>query len=186
MQGEKNLVWIDLEMSGLALDTDVILEIATIITDGQLNLIAQGPSLVVHQPDEILNTMNKWCKDMHGKSGLTKAVQESSVTLKEAEEQTLNFIKQYCKLKTGLLSGNSIWQDRMFLNKYMPGIIEYLHYKMIDVTSIAEMIGHWYPNDPNREFKKKDEHRALPDIIESIEELRHLKKYFFSDTRDGR
>ena len=179
MQKEKNLVWLDLEMTGLNPDNDVILEIATIITDPKLNVIALGPHLIINQPTKILDNMNEWCKKIHTKSGLIQAVKQSTVNTLQAEQETLKFIKKHCKPQKGLLSGNSIWSDRTFLRVYMPLILEYLHYKMVDVTSMAEMVSGWYPNDPNREFKKKDEHRALPDILESIEELKHLKKYFF-------
>lgn len=181
MKKDTKLVWLDLEMTGLNPDTDVILEIATIITDPDLNIIALGPHLVINQPTAILDTMNDWCKEHHAKSGLVQAVKQSSVNTLQAEQETLDFIKEHCKPQTGLLSGNSIWSDRVFLQAYMPLILQYLHYKMIDVTSIAEMASGWYPKDPNREFKKQDGHRALPDILESIEELKHIRKYFFKE-----
>lgn len=179
MKKDTKLVWLDLEMSGLNPDKDVILEIATIITDPELNVVALGPHLVINQPTTILDAMNDWCKEHHTKSGLVQAVKQSSVTTLQAEQETLEFIKEHCKPQTGILSGNSIWSDRVFLTAYMPLIVHYLHYKMLDVTSIAEVVSGWYPNDPNNEFKKKDEHRALPDILESIEELKHLRAHFF-------
>src|SRR5438128_36047 len=120
MRSAENLVWIDLEMTGLNSATDVILEIATIITDGQLMLLAQSPSLVIHQPDSILTTMNEWCTKQHGLSGLTKAVKESTLTLSHAEEQTLDLVKKLCPPGLARLAGNSVWQDRIFLQKYMP------------------------------------------------------------------
>lgn len=176
-----NLVWIDLEMSGLCVETDVILEIASTITDGNLEVIAAGPSLVIHQSEEYLAAMNGWCTFHHGKSGLTKAVRASTVSLEDAYEQTLNFIKEHCALHTGILAGNSVGQDRNFLYKYMPGIVDYLHYRIVDVTSIKVLVSHWYPNDKNVEYKKKDCHRALNDVQESIAELKHYRTFFFKD-----
>jgi len=174
-----NLVWLDLEMTGLIIATDVILEIATVITDGNLNVIAEGPSLVIHQPEEKLIAMGKWCQDHHGKTGLIQAVSDSTITLQQAEEQTLAFIKQHCPPGTGVLSGNTVWQDRVFLDKYMPSISNYLHYRIIDVSSIKELAKRWYPDNKNIEFKKSDRHRALSDVYESIEELKWYRKSFF-------
>ena len=154
MNKDTKLVWIDLEMSGLNPDTDVILEIASIITDTDLNVLEYGPHLIINQPTEILDTMNEWCKNVHTKSGLVQAVKHSTTNTLQAEQETLKFIKKHCKPQTGLLSGNSIWSDRGFLRMYMPLILEYLHYKMIDVTSIAEMVSGWYPNNPQHEYKK--------------------------------
>ncbi len=179
MKNKNNLVWIDLEMTGLDPTKDTILEIATIITDGNLTILDQGPHLIIHQPDTVLERMDQWCKDTHGKSGLTQAIQESTTTIKEAEEQTLECIKQYCPPQKGMLSGNTIWQDRNFLYKYMPRITNYLHYKLLDVTGIQQTVKRWYPNNSYAEFKKADTHRALADIRESIEELKHYRKYFF-------
>lgn len=174
-----NLVWLDLEMTGLSPEIDHIVEIASVITDGQLNVLEEGPSLVIHQPEEVLALMGPWVKDQHGKSGLTKAVQESTVSLEQAERETLEFIKKHCPPQTGLLCGNSIWQDRSFLRRYMPSITDYLNYRMVDVTSVKEMVHRWYPGNPHLDFPKSDKHRALPDVFESMEELRHYRKYFF-------
>lgn len=174
-----NLIWIDLEMTGLDPIRDVILEIATIITDDQLNEVDEGPSLVIHQPEYVLEAMGPWCQEQHKNSGLTDAVLNSSVTLEEAEKKTLAFIKKYCDRNRGILCGNTVWMDRLFLARYMPNIIDHLHYKLIDVTGIAQVIKRWYPKNPLNEFKKADIHRALPDIRESIGELRHYKTYFF-------
>jgi oligoribonuclease len=176
---ENNLVWIDLEMTGLNPEYDVILEIASIITTANLEILTEGPNIVIHQPDEVLASMNTWCKENHAKSGLIKAVQKSTSTLKQAEEQTLDVIKTYCKQGTAILTGNSVWNDRNFLAKYMPQIINYLHYKLIDTTSIQQVIQHWYPHNPQNDYKKAETHRAAPDIRESIEELKHYRKYFF-------
>jgi oligoribonuclease len=176
---EKYIVWIDLEMTGLDLATDVILEIATIITDNNLAIIARGPSLVIHQPDAVLENMNSWCKEHHGKSGLTEAVKQSKMSLQEAEAQTLEFIKSYCKQATAPLAGNSVYQDRAFLVRYMPTLIDYLHYRIIDVSTVKELARRWYPNDPLVNFKKQETHRALTDIEESIKELDHYRQNFF-------
>lgn len=174
-----NLVWVDLEMTGLNSSTDVILEIASAITDGDLNLIAEGPSFIIHQPEEKLTAMGKWCQDHHGKTGLTDAVRNSTITIQYAEQETLKFIKKYCNIHTAVLAGNSVWQDRNFLDKYMPSITKYLHYRIIDVSSIKELVRRWYPNNPDTEFKKSDNHRALSDVYESIEELKHYRDKFF-------
>lgn len=176
-----SLVWIDLEMTGLDVMNDTILEIATIITDDTLNIVATGPNIVIHESDEKLAQMNDWCKKQHGASGLMQQSKDSVVNLQEAQEQTLNFIKEYCKPRVGILCGNSVWQDRIFLQRYMPEITNYLHYRLVDVTSIRELITRWYPNDAGRNVVKKDTHRALEDIQESIEELRQYKDHFFTD-----
>lgn len=174
-----NLVWLDLEMTGLVIATDVILEIATVITDGNLNIIAEGPSFIIHQPEEKLAAMSKWCQDHHGKTGLTQASIESTITLQQAQDETLAFIKEHCPIHTGVLSGNSVWQDRVFLDKYMPAITAYLHYRVIDVTSVKELVRRWYPHDKKTEYKKSDRHRALSDVYESIAELKHFRMNFF-------
>lgn len=174
-----NLVWLDLEMTGLVIATDVILEIATVITDGNLNVIAQGPRLVIHQPEEKLAAMGKWCQDQHGKTGLIEEVRNSNVSLHEAEEAIFVFLKQNCAPGTGMLAGNTVWQDRVFLDKYMPRISSYLHYRLIDVSSIKELVKRWYPDNKNIEFKKSDRHRAMSDVYESIAELQHYRKNFF-------
>jgi oligoribonuclease len=173
------LIWIDLEMSGLIIETDVILEIATVVTDNQLEIIAQGPNLTIGQPEQILNAMNDWCKEHHGKSGLTQESRNSTITVEQAQEATINFLQPFAMRRQGVLCGNSVWQDRVFLRKYMPRVYELFHYKIIDVSSIKEVIRRWYPNSPYKEFEKKDTHRALPDILESIDELRHYRSHFF-------
>ncbi|MBS1987135.1 oligoribonuclease [Candidatus Dependentiae bacterium] len=179
MKASNNLVWIDCEMTGLHVEYDVLLEIATIITDSQLNEVAQGPALVIHQPNHVLENMHPWCKAHHGASGLTRAVQESTVTLEQAQQQTLDFISRYCDLNTGVLAGNTVWQDRLFLTKYMPQVTDYLHYRLVDVSSIKELVKRWYPKDPRTDFKKPENHRALEDIRASIDELRHYRREFF-------
>ena len=179
MEKKNNLVWIDLEMTGLNPEKNVILEIASIITDKDLNIIAKGPVFIIHHSDENLKQIEKWSKEQHTKSGLLKKVKESTTTLLQAEQQTLNFIKKYCEEKLSPLCGNSIWQDRAFLYRYMPKLLNFMHYRLIDVTSFKEVITRWYPNSPCAVFEKKDTHRALEDIEESIDELKYYRTHFF-------
>lgn len=177
-QNDSNLVWMDLEMTGLDPKTCVIIEIASIVTDKDLNLLAQGPSLVIHQPQAVLDAMDDWNKKHHGESGLIEAVQKSTVSLDKAEKQTLAFISQYCKIKTSPLCGNTIYQDRRFLIEYMPTLENYLHYRLVDVSTIKELVKRWY----GPEFQspqKKQKHKALDDILETIEELKFYRKMVF-------
>lgn len=177
------LVWIDLEMTGLNPDHDSILEIATIITDNDLEIIAQGPALVIHQPDSLLSTMDEWNVTHHTASGLVKSVRESVISLAEAEAQTLSFISQYCKAQKAPLCGNSVWVDRIFLRAWMPTLESYLNYRIIDVSSIKEAIRRWYPKRPETRFVKPEGHRALEDITYSIQELKHYKTNFFVEIK---
>lgn len=179
MSRDKNLIWLDLEMTGLNLQKDVILEIASVITDSQLNVIAQGPEFIIHQPDDALEKMNDEVKKMHTKSGLIEQVKKSSTTLAHAETETLAFFKKHCDPDTALLAGNSVWQDKNFLQKYMPSLVDFCYYRILDVTAIKEVVARWYPDHPQAEYKKKETHRALDDALESIEELKHFRKYFF-------
>jgi len=179
MDRTKNLIWIDLEMTGLDPDKHVILEIASIITDSQLNVIADGPVLVIHQPEQVFAHMDSWVKETHTDSGLLDEVKNSTISVHDAQQQTLEFFKKHCDPDTALLAGNSVWQDRNFLYKYMRPLVDYCYYRVLDVTAIKEVVARWYPDNPHAEFEKKDAHRALGDIRESIEELRHFRKYFF-------
>lgn len=179
MKREPRLVWIDLEMTGLNPQKDQILEIATIITDNNLILIEEGPSLVIHCDESYLDAMSPEVAALHSPSGLLEKVRESNISVQQAEDETLAFIKKHCESDKSILCGNSIWTDRMFLAAYMPRIIEILHYRMIDVSSIKELVNRWYPNDPDAQFNKKETHRALADIRESIAELKHYRRYFF-------
>ncbi len=179
MNTTSNLAWIDLEMTGLNVDQDVILEIACILTDSQLTIIKEGPSLVIHQPEATLKQMNTWSQEQHALSGLTQEVQRSTISVKQAEKKVLDFLRNYCEPETALLAGNSVWQDRLFMRRYMPDIVDFLYYRLIDVTTIKELVDRWYSDSEQREFVKKDLHRALPDTYESIEELKHYKKHFF-------
>lgn len=174
------LVWMDMEMSGLNPERDVILEIATLITDADLNILAEGPEIVVQQPAELFVQMDAWCQEHHTKSGLWQRVIESNVVLAEAEKQTLEFVKKYCKLRESPLCGNSIWQDRRFLARYMPSLDTYLHYRIIDVSSIKELVARWTPQ--HKFPSKKGSHRALDDIRESLEELKHYRSTIFKIT----
>jgi len=174
---EEFLVWMDLEMTGLEPDEDVILEIATIITDGQLNTVAEGPNIVIHHSDKVLNNMNDWCKKYHGDSGLTEQVRNSTVSLAQAEQQTLDFIRKHVLEGDAPLCGNSIHQDRRFLVKYMPRLEGWLHYRNVDVSTIKELVHRWYPNQPK--WKKQGAHLALADIQESIAELKHYRDINF-------
>jgi oligoribonuclease len=179
MDKKHNLVWIDLEMTGLNPASDCILEATVMITDGNLNLLHEGLSFVIHQSDDVLDNMIPWCKEHHGKSGLTQAARDSSTSVEMAQEQIFGLIKQFCEPHKGILAGNSVWQDRLFLERFMPEVVGYLHYRLLDVSSLKEIIVRWYSHDPNARFKKSDTHRALTDIHESIAELAHYRKYFF-------
>ncbi|MEP4890522.1 MAG: oligoribonuclease [Aliiglaciecola sp.] len=172
----ENLVWIDLEMTGLEPDTDVILEIATIVTDKNLNVLAEGPVLAIHQSDEILDNMSEWCIDVHGKSGLTDRCRASSIDENEAVKQTIAFLQQYVPSGVSPLCGNTIGQDRRFLVKYMPALENYFHYRSIDVSTLKELIKRWKPEVLDG-LQKKGTHQALDDIRESIEELVYYRKH---------
>ncbi len=172
-------IWIDCEMTGLEIQKDVLLEIATIITDVDLNIIAEGPELVIHQSDKHLNAMIPIVDEMHKKSGLTEDVRASTISLEEAEKQTFEFLQKHCKKEAGVLAGNTVWQDALFLRKYMPCITDHLNYRIVDVSSVKVLVNQWYPKDPYTKFKKSKTHRALADIRESIDELRHYRRYFF-------
>ncbi len=171
------LVWIDLEMSGLDPERHQILEIATIITDGDLNVIAEGPDLVIHVDDEVLAAMDAWCTEHHGKSGLTAAVQASPLAVADAEAQTLAFLRAHCDAGRSPLCGNSIGHDRRFIARYMPALADFLHYRSVDVSSVKELVRRWYP--ALAAPPKAETHRALDDIRESIAELRYYRDQVF-------
>jgi oligoribonuclease len=179
MDKKNNLVWIDLEMTGLNTTQDVIVEAAMIITDNALNIVYKGQSIVIHQSTTALSVMDAWVKEHHTKSGLLKEVEVSTVHLEDAQEMLLRAVQEFCIPKKSPLCGNSVWQDAIFLNRYMPRLMDFLHYRIIDVSSVKEVVTRWYPHNPHARFQKKDMHRALPDIEESIEELKHYRKYFF-------
>ncbi len=180
----KKLIWIDLEMTGLDANKEVILEIACIVTDGDLNVIAQGPEIAIHQPQSVLMAMDEWCTKTHQDSGLWKKVLASDTSLEAAEQQTLAFLRNHCEEGTCPLAGNSVWMDRVFIMRYMPRLANFIHYRTVDVTTIKELAKSWYENEPKLKFKKKNTHRALDDIIESIEELKHYRSVLFK-TKDS-
>ena len=171
------LVWMDMEMTGLDPERDVILEIATIVTDGNLNVIAEGPVLAVHQPDVLLDAMDDWNTKTHGNSGLTERVRNSNTDTRAAEQATLEFLRQYVKAGSSPLCGNSIHQDRRFLVKYMPELEAYMHYRNIDVSTVKELAKRWKPSVV-ASFQKKGAHQALDDIRESIAEMLHYREHF--------
>lgn len=183
MAGSDVLVWLDMEMSGLDPAKERIIEIATILTDGQLTEIAVGPDLVIHQPDEIIAGMDDWNRKHHGASGLIDRVKASTVTEAEAEAATLDFIKQHVGAKDRpVLAGNSIHQDRRFIRRYMPALDTRLHYRMVDVSTIKELARRWYPGALSALPRKATAHRALDDIRESIDELRFYRERLFIPT----
>lgn len=183
MSAQKPIVWIDMEMTGLDPHSNSILEIATIVTTGELEIIAEGPNLVIHTPLEILQTMDDWNRTHHKKSGLWEAAVNSRTTLEEAEAASLEFLKMHVLPGTAPLAGNSIWQDRRFICRYMPAIDNFLHYRLIDVSSIKELCRRWYQKFP--EYKEKNNnHRALDDIRESISELAYYRQNLFRAPSD--
>lgn len=179
MLSASNLIWIDLEMTGLDTEEDVILEIATIVTDSQLTILAEGPMLAIHQPDEILNGMGEWCTKQHEKSGLTARCKASNITVKNAEQQTLDFLREYVPEGKSPMCGNSICQDRRFLFREMPELERYFHYRHLDVSTIKELALRWAP-EIAKGFSKSSKHLALDDIKDSIEELEYYRGSFFA------
>ncbi|MGO1750604.1 MAG: oligoribonuclease [Marinobacter sp.] len=178
MSAGNYLVWIDLEMTGLDPEKERIIEMATIITDSELNLVAEGPVVAINQPDSLLEAMDEWCTKTHGESGLTRRVQESKTTAAEAEQQTIAFLKEYMEKGKSPLCGNSIGQDRRFLVKYMPELEDFFHYRNLDVSTVKELARRWRP-DVLDGVQKKGSHLALDDIRDSINELRHYREHFF-------
>jgi len=174
MQELNRLIWIDLEMSGLKPDSDVIIEIATIVTDADLRVLGEGPMLAIHQPDSVLNNMDEWNTFQHGQSGLTKRVRESVITVAEAEQQTIKFLQQHLQKGDSPMCGNSICQDRRFLANYMPELEAFFHYRNLDVSSLKELARRWKPS-VLKGMKKKSSHLAMDDIKDSIEELRYYR-----------
>ncbi len=172
-----HLVWIDLEMTGLDPSQDTIIEIATIVTDSDLNVVAKGPVLAIWQPPEVLAAMDAWNQKHHGESGLIARVQQSHISMADAEQQTLDFLKSYIVPNTSPLCGNSICQDRQFLMRHMPTLIQFLHYRNLDVSTVKELAKRWMPEILGQ-FVKKNLHQALADIEESIGELRFYREHF--------
>ena len=175
----ENLVWIDMEMTGLHPETDVVLEIATIVTDKDLNILAEGPVLAIYQPDEVLDAMDQWCVNTHGKSGLTQRCKNSEVNEQEAVVQTIAFLESYISKGVSPLCGNTIGQDRRFLVKYMTELEQYFHYRNVDVSTIKELVRRWKPELLDG-FHKKGVHLALDDIRESIAEMVYYRQHVFT------
>lgn len=176
MQNANNLIWIDLEMTGLEPETDVIIEMATIVTDSQLNILAQGPVIAVHQSDELLAGMDEWNTRTHGQSGLTQRVRESTIGPAEAEAMTIAFLEPWVPKGASPICGNSIGQDRRFLCKYMQNLEAYFHYRSLDVSTLKILAGMWAPQ-VKESFQKRGTHQALDDIRESIAELQHYRQH---------
>lgn len=174
---QRHLIWIDLEMTGLDPDRHVIVEIASVVTDNQLNVVAEGPYLVIHYPEDILSNMEPWSLEHHRASGLLDRIRSSSCTCRQAEEETLQFLSRFCEKGESPLCGNSIGQDRRFLFRHMPRLEAFFHYRNIDVSSVKELVKRWYPSLPP--FKKEKSHLAPNDIRESISELIYYRKHVF-------
>ncbi|CAN4098644.1 unnamed protein product [Withania somnifera] len=177
------LVWIDLEMTGLDIEVERILEIACIITDGNLTKSIEGPDLVIHQTKECLDNMGEWCQSHHGASGLTQKVLKSTTTEEEAEKQVVEFVKRNIGTSTPMLAGNSIYTDLLFLKKFMPNLASLFSHVLVDVSSVRALCFRWYPRDNRKAPKKQNKHRAMDDIKESIAELKYYKEHIFKASK---
>jgi oligoribonuclease len=176
-QSPDNLIWIDLEMTGLNPDTDYIIEIATVITDSKLNILAEGPVIAIQTDNAVLIGMDEWNTKQHAKSGLVQRIKKSQHSCTQAESMTLDFLRDYVPEKTSPMCGNSICQDRRFMYRLMPELEQYFHYRSIDVSSLKELVTRWAPEKPK--FSKNSTHMALNDIKDSIEELRFYRDNYF-------
>jgi oligoribonuclease len=179
MPSSDYLVWIDLEMTGLKPDTDVIIEMATIVTDSQLRIVAEGPVIAIHQPDAVLEAMDDWNRRTHGASGLVTRVRESKWTMASAEKRTMEFLNALVEPNSSPMCGNSICQDRRFLARHMPTLEKFFHYRNLDVSTLKELARRWAP-DIQGGFVKQGEHKALADIQESIRELEYYRQHLFA------
>jgi oligoribonuclease len=178
-KSKKNLIWIDLEMTGLDTTSDEIIEIATIVTDSDLNVLAEGPIIAIHQENSKLESMDEWNTRQHGNSGLTERVRNSTTNEAEAEQQTLDFLKNYVPAGVSPMCGSSICQDRRFMARIMPELEAYFHYRNLDVSTLKELARRWSPK-VEKSFKKKSSHLAMDDIKDSIRELEHYREYFIT------
>ncbi|HXZ55711.1 MAG TPA: oligoribonuclease [Burkholderiales bacterium] len=176
-QDQNNLVWLDMEMTGLDPDSDRIIEVAIVVTDAQLNMVSQAPVLVVHQPDSVLDAMDDWNKSTHARSGLIDKVKASTLGERAVEDQLLTFLAQHVPGKTSPMCGNSICQDRRFLARHMPRLEAYFHYRNLDVSTLKELARRWKP-EIAKGLVKQGKHEALADIHESIEELKYYREHF--------
>lgn len=179
MKSNNNLIWIDLEMTGLDPERERIIEIATIVTDSQLTILAEGPVLAIHQDNTLLAAMDEWNTRQHNQSGLVKRVMESSISESRAEKMTINFLKDYIAKGQSPMCGNSICQDRRFLYKYMPELAAYFHYRNLDVSTLKELVKRWKPKLANG-YTKESKHLALDDIKDSITELEYYRQHFIN------
>lgn len=176
-QEQNNLIWLDMEMTGLNPDTDRIIEVAVVVTDSQLNVVAEAPVWVVHQPDSLLEAMDDWNKTTHARSGLTARVKAATKNEAEVEQEVLQFIMEHVPPRISPLCGNSVCQDRRFMARWMPTLENYFHYRHVDVSTLKELCKRWKP-EIMRGFTKKGRHEALADILESIEEMRYYRTHF--------
>ena len=174
---EFNLVWVDMEMTGLDPDTDRIIEVAVVVTDSNLNILAEGPVFAIHQSDEVLNGMDSWNKGTHGRSGLIDRIKASTVTEADAEVALIDFLKHFVPSGKSPMCGNTICQDRRFMARGMPKLEAFFHYRNLDVSTLKELCKRWKPELASG-FKKHQKHTALADIIESVEELRYYREHF--------
>ena len=180
---ETHLIWVDMEMTGLRPDVDRIIEVAVVVTDSRLEVLAQGPVLAIHQPDSVLAAMDAWNTATHGRSGLTERVRASTVTEADAQAQLIAFLRAWVPAGKSPMCGNSICQDRRFMARTMPELEAYFHYRNLDVSTVKELCKRWRP-EVARAFAKRSAHTALADIEESIDELRHYREHFFRMTAE--
>jgi len=185
MKSENNLIWIDLEMTGLDPKTDSIIEIATVVTDSELNIVAEGPVIAIQTPQEKLDAMDEWNQKHHGSSGLIERIQNSTVSMAEAEQQTLDFLAQYVHKGKSPMCGNSICQDRRFMVEEMPTLEAFFHYRNLDVSTLKELARRWAP-EVYSGHEKKGAHLALDDILESIDELKYYRQHLFAEKYQGK